>query len=142
MSLFSVLQNYKGYIPSNIRSRILQVDKIDQVLTQNFNFSYSSEQMITELRTTQNYLWIPSYNEIWSSGNGNYWVNYYTLFGSNNIDRAKMRVGQSTKVDWWLRTYRFNAYNNFDYCYMIYSNGNSTYDVVTNSYSIPLCFCT
>lgn len=142
MPLFSALQNYKGYIPSNIRSRILQIDKIDQVLTQNFDFSSSSLKMITELRTTQNYLWVPSYYEVTSDSNGNYWVNYYTLFQNTNNNRIKKRVGQSSNVSWWLRNYYINNSGYFNQGYGIASNGVPTSLYVTSNYSIPLCFCT
>lgn len=134
MPLRSYLASIRGYLPSNIISRIIQVNKKHTALKEQFSTN-STSSMKTQTQTTQDYLWIPTTEELSSGLNGF----YYTLF-PNSSSREKHQPGLSNNVSWWTRT-PYNYYGNY---YNAHYTNNSYFDefTVTNNLGVILCFCT
>ena len=112
----------KPLIPEEIRNRLRTVSKTQPA----YNTSGSSFT-----QTTEDDVWIPSYNECFGSSSM-----YKALFENTNANRIKYKVGSSSASSWWLRSAISTP--NF---YSVPSSGGNYYTNAHNSYGVALGFC-
>ncbi len=114
----------KPMIPANVRNGIKNVTKTHTA----YNTSATSFS-----QTTTDDVWIPDYNEMFSSSAS---VRYTGFFTSNET-RKKYKVGATSAAWWWLRSaYGANLFNLVD------GNGYGNYGIAYGSSAISLGFCT
>ena len=114
----------KPLIPENVRNRIVAVTKTHP--------SYNPSSMKSEMQTTQDEVWMPSYAEMFSSfSSGGI---YRTLF-TDNASRVKKKVGSSSASWWWLR-----AATSSNYFYAVSSSGGSNGSSANYANAVPLGF--
>ena len=113
-------------IPSNIRSKIVAVNKISTI--------YNTDETKTTDSTSVETVWIPSNYEVGFTGYETTGVIYNTYFNSN-ISRVKYNTS-GTATYWWLRSASStsNARN-------VYNGGSYGSSDVTYTYGVALGFC-
>ena len=115
-------ETIKPLIPEAVRNSIVSVTKEQP----SYNTTGTSET-----QTTEDTVWIPSYNECYGSTSM-----YYALFKNTNANSKKYKVGSSSAAYWWLRSaYGTSNFRNVNTSGS-YSNGSAS-----TSYGVPLGFC-
>lgn len=110
-------------IPEPVLSAIVTVKKTQP--------AYNSAGS-TFTQTTEDDVWIPSYNEIFGSSS-----TYKTLFENTNSERIKYKVDSTSASHWWLR-----SANGANYFYRVNAGGSSNDYSANNSYGVALGFST
>lgn len=108
-------ETLKPLIPEKVRSRIATVTKTQPAYD-------TTGASVTQ--TTQDDVWVPSYDELYSSSG------LYRSVFPNNASLIKRKPGSTSATYWWLRsagsTYNFRcvyAYGDWSYIYADYSHG-------------------
>ena len=112
----------KPRIPEAIRNRIAEVTKTQP--------SYDTTGTTKIIQTTQDDVWVPSYDELFES-NGM----YHSAF-PDNASRIKQKPGTESASSWWLRSAK--TASEF---MSVASNGNWNYFGTYGSLGVALGFC-
>lgn len=116
----------KPLIPANVRAAIKAVHKTHPA----YNTSGSSFT-----QTTDDEVWLPSYNEMFASSSSTNQPRYKIVF-LDAESRKKIAIGATSASQWWLRS----AYTN-NYFSGVDSSGNNSSGYAGNSYGVALGFC-
>ena len=112
------------YIPEEVRNAIVEVTK-----TQPY---YTTAGVYTQGQTTNDKVWIPSQDEVYTSGG------IYTKLYSNSASRIKKKLDATSASVWWLRSANGYSVSHFDGMYTYNYVG---YISAFNSYAVALGFC-
>lgn len=118
----------KPLIPEETRKQIKPVKKESR----GYDTSGSAIQ-----NGTVDEIWIPSYREIFKSGDLETTGPMYSAVYSDNASRIKMKADATSATDWWLR-----SANRADLFRYVYSNGAWSGNFANYSYGVALGFST
>lgn len=114
----------KPLIPSNVRNAIVSVSK-------------KSDLYPSRSQTTTEDVWIPSYKEVFNSGEGDY---YYSALFPDAASRKKHKAGSTSATNWWLRSASPNYSSNFRSARA--SGSAYTSGANSSTLGVALSFCT
>ena len=114
----------KPLIPEAIRNRIAEVTKVHP--------AYNTSGGNSVMQITQDDVWLPSYDEIFSADGL-----YHSVF-PDNASRIKQKSGETFASSWWVRSAANNDSSRFD---SVYSSGGGSYSNADNSKGVSLGFC-
>lgn len=117
----------KPLIPAEIRNKIKTVTKYTMI--------YNTTGAVENNVTSSEDVWIPSYREVTRSGET--LGPYYTAVFPSAASRAKRRAGQTSTVDWWLRSASSKQY--FQH---VISSGADNGSYAYYTHGVVIGFCT
>lgn len=124
-----LIDTIKPLIPSNVNDRIKTVTKHSLGM----NMSGAKTQY-----TTQDDVWIPSYQEVTGRTEYDTGGYGYTDLLSDNASRIKYKTGSETPHAWWLRSAGVSTSMQF----YIAETGMYGFKNPKDEYGVVLCFCT
>ena len=123
--MFTYVTGLKANLPTNVQNAIKKVTKTQPAYQETSTSSFT--------QSSQDDLWIPSYNEMFSSSTSQV---RYTGFFTDNTSRKKSKVGAASASWWWLRSANTNYY-----FYGVYSSGGDDYYYANGSGGVAVGFC-
>lgn len=119
----------KPLIPSEVRSRIVEVSKTTQIC--------NSDETTTKNAITTDDVWIPSYREIMGGTGRESEGSYYSGVFNNKERRKKMMIHNSSTTKWFLRSTQ--GTRSF---WAIANDGGHSTAFALSEFSVALGFCT